>query len=84
MPANAELETHWADAARRDDLTVGERFDLYTEMVTTPDGKQWTVEARCPQKGSGEALISIRCSPVHPTGVSHGRAIRISAPVWLR
>ena len=39
---------------------MGERFDLYTEMVATPDGKQWIVEAQCPRSGSGEAVISVR------------------------
>lgn len=39
---------------------MGERFDLYTEIVATPDGKQWIVEGQCPKSGSGEAVISIR------------------------
>lgn len=38
---------------------VGEQFDLYTDMVTSPDGGRWVVEAQCP-KVEGDCTIVIR------------------------
>ena len=39
---------------------MGEQFDQYTEMVTTPDGGTFVVEARRPKLGDGDSLLVIR------------------------
>ena len=39
---------------------MGEQFDLYTEMVTMPDGEVFVIEARRPKLGAGDSLVVVR------------------------
>ena len=39
---------------------MGEQFNLYTQMVTMPDGEVFIVEAQRPKLGSGDSLVFVR------------------------
>lgn len=39
---------------------VGEQFNLFIAMVTTPDGERLVVEGQRPKLGPGDALLVVR------------------------